>query len=168
MINNKKTKAMLINFTKNHQFTTRLELINKNIEVVPEMKILGTIISNSLSWNTNTSNLIQKVNKRMLLNKKILGFGASTEEMVHIWNMYCQSFMEQWAVVWSISLTPSSLYLSATILCSMLTEEDMDFMEHGTNVSSPPDKDGIINCPKQIRLTEMQAGLVCISVSQIR
>ena len=89
MINNKKTKAMIINFTKKHQFTTRLELNNKNIEVVPEMKILGTIISNSLSWNTNTSNLIQKVNKRMLLIKKILGFGASTEEMVHIWNMIC-------------------------------------------------------------------------------
>ena len=45
----------------------------------------------------------------MLLIKKILGFGASTEEMVHIWNMYCRSILEQSAVVWSSSLTQENI-----------------------------------------------------------
>ena len=32
---------MIINFTHKHQFTTRLQLDNKYIEVVDHMKILG-------------------------------------------------------------------------------------------------------------------------------
>ena len=69
------------------------------------MKILGTTITNSLSWNKNTRILVQKVNKRMLLIKKIQSFGASVEELVHLWIVYCRSVLEQSAVVWSSSLT---------------------------------------------------------------
>ena len=108
-INNKKNKAMIFNFTHNYQFTTRLSNNNMNIDVVPEMKILGTIIKNDLSWNKNTQNIVQKVNKRMLLIKKILSFGASTQEMVHLWTVYCRSILEQSAVVWSSSLTEQNI-----------------------------------------------------------
>ena len=38
LLNNSKTKAMIINFTHKHQFTTRLQLDNKSIEVVDSMK----------------------------------------------------------------------------------------------------------------------------------
>ena len=41
-LNEKKTKIMLINFTRNYQFATRLKLMNTNIEHVKEAKILGT------------------------------------------------------------------------------------------------------------------------------
>ena len=46
MINCKKTKTMIFNFTDNFQFTTRLKLNQKNIEVINRTKLLGTIISN--------------------------------------------------------------------------------------------------------------------------
>ena len=49
IISQKKTKAMIINFTEKHQFTTRLQLKGENIEVVNKMKILGTIIDDKLS-----------------------------------------------------------------------------------------------------------------------
>ena len=49
IISQKKTKAMIINFTDNHQFTTRLQLKGENIEVVNQMKILGTIIKDDFS-----------------------------------------------------------------------------------------------------------------------
>lgn len=55
-------------------FTTRIKLEDTNIEVVDQMKILGTTINNSLTWNTNTDEIIKKVNKRMLLLKKIKKF----------------------------------------------------------------------------------------------
>ena len=96
---------MIINFTKNYQFSTRLDLEDKKIEIVKEMKILGTIISDTLTWNSNTSQLIKRVNKRMLLLKKLLSFGAPTEEMVHFWKIYCRSIVEQSAAAWSNSLT---------------------------------------------------------------
>ena len=41
----------------------------------------------------------------MLLLKRIHSFGATTEEMVHLWTIYCRSVLEQSAVVWSSSLT---------------------------------------------------------------
>ena len=104
-ISAKKTKAMFINFTENYQCTTRLQLHNVNVDVVDQMKILGTIITDKLSWDENCKYLIQKVNKRILLLKKIQKFGATQEEMVQLWIMYCRSVLEQSSVVWSNSLT---------------------------------------------------------------
>ena len=104
-INEKKTKSMIINFTNNYQFTTRLLLNETNIEIVDKMKILGTIITDKLTWTENCKELISRVNKRMLLLKQTLSFGATREEMVHLWILYCRSVLEQSAVVWSSSLT---------------------------------------------------------------
>ena len=105
VISEKKTKAMIFNFTDNYQFTTRLELKGKNIEVVDKMKILGTIIDSTLSWDDNCSLLIKKVNARMQLLRGVQSFGASIEEMVHLWKIFCRSVLEQSCVVWHSSLT---------------------------------------------------------------
>ena len=96
---------MIINFTNKHKFTTRIQLNENSIEVVDQMKIIGTTIDNKLNWDTNTQNIIQKVNKQMLLLKKITSFGASTIEMVDLWKIYCRSLLKQSAVVWGPSLT---------------------------------------------------------------
>ena len=53
-INQKKSKAMLINFTQNHQFISRLTLKGEVIEFVDQMKIFGVIVNNKLSWDENT------------------------------------------------------------------------------------------------------------------
>ena len=100
---------MIINFTNNYQFTTRLSLNNANIEVVDHMKILGTIITDKLKWDMNCDEIISKVNKRMLLLKKTLSFGANCEEMVHLWILYCRSVLEQSAEAWSSSLTQENI-----------------------------------------------------------
>ena len=60
IISEKKTKAMIFNFTDNHQFTTRLDLKGHNIEMVDQMKILGTIINSNLSWNENCDAIINQ------------------------------------------------------------------------------------------------------------
>ena len=71
IISEKKTKAMIVNFTDNHQFHTRLQLKGQNVEVVPKMKIMGTVITNTLDSGENCSLLINKVNRRMQLIKKV-------------------------------------------------------------------------------------------------
>ena len=96
---------MIINFTKNNKFTTRISLNEENIEIVNKMKILGTIITDNLSWDDNCSAIIGKVNQRMLLIKKLQSFGATMEEMSHLWITYCRSVLEQSSVVWGSSLT---------------------------------------------------------------
>ena len=60
VISKKKTKAMLFNFTQNYQFSTRLQLGDQNIEIVDQMKLLGTMVNSKLTWGENTSFLIIK------------------------------------------------------------------------------------------------------------
>ena len=69
------------------------------------MKILGTIITNDLKWDRNSDELVSKANKRMILLKKLQSFGATREEMVHLWILYCRSILEQSATLWGSSIT---------------------------------------------------------------
>ena len=105
IISEKKTKAMLFNFTDNYQFSTRLQLKGQNIEIVNQMKILGTVVNSDLTWTENCRLIIKKVNNRMQLIRNIYSFGATNEEMVHLWIVFCRSVLEQSCVVWHSSLT---------------------------------------------------------------
>ena len=96
---------MIFNFTNKYQFQTRLKLNNHNIENVSSIKILGTIITNTLSWNENCSRIIKKVNARMQLLRKVWSFGSNREEMVNLWKTYCLSILDQSCAVWSNGLT---------------------------------------------------------------
>ena len=79
-LNQNKTKVMLFNFTKNYQFKTRLKLNDENIEIVNKSKLLGTIITDNLTWDENTDYLIKKAYKRMQLLHKVASFTSSKED----------------------------------------------------------------------------------------
>ena len=49
ILNQKKTKVMIFNFTEKYKFTTRLTLNNEHLEVVKQAKLLGVLIS----WRRN-------------------------------------------------------------------------------------------------------------------
>ena len=104
-ISQKKTKAILFNFTDNYQFGTRLKLKDENIEIVHKMKLLGTVINDKLSWDDNCSEIISKVNKRMQLIRTMKSFGATIQELVHLWILYCRNLLEQSCVIWHSLLT---------------------------------------------------------------
>ena len=108
-LNVDKSKYILVNFTDNYQFTSRLEVKGETVEIVDKMKILGVTITNKLNWNENTAILIQKVNKRMQLLRAVWGFGSTIPEMVHLWKIYCLSVLEQSCVVWGSSLTQENV-----------------------------------------------------------
>ena len=109
VISEKKTKAMIFNFTDNYRFTTQLQLKGNNIEIVDKMKILGTIVNDRLSWDDNCGLLIKKVNDRMTLLRGVQSFGASVEEMVHLWILYCRSVLKKSCVVCGTSLTHENI-----------------------------------------------------------
>ena len=68
LLNESKTKSMIINFSNNYQFSTRLLLNRKNVEIVDNMKILGTIFTDKLNWDKNCDQMISKVNKKIYLD----------------------------------------------------------------------------------------------------
>ena len=123
IVSQKKTKAMIVNFSKKHQFTTRLQLKGETIDIVDKMKILGCIVNNQLSWTDNCDMLIIKVNKRMQLLRKVLTFGSSNQEMVHLWIVYCRSILKQSCVVWHSALTKQNsadLELTQKTFCKLI------------------------------------------------
>ena len=61
-LNPSKTNYMIINFCKSAQFSTRLYLENSLIEQMKEIKLLGVIISEDLSWQANTD-MIKKLTR---------------------------------------------------------------------------------------------------------
>ena len=104
-INEKKTKTMIFNFTEKSQFTTRLKLKNEAIEVIDNTKLLGTIITNDLKWDLNTSTIVKKANARMALLRKVASFGTPVEDLKDIFVLFIRSILEQSAVVWHSSIT---------------------------------------------------------------
>ena len=105
ILNTKKTKAMVFNFTDNYQFGTRLTLKEQNIEIVAKAKLLGVIITDDLKWEENTASLVKRANSRMELLRKVASFGTSAEEKRNIYILYIRSVLEQSCVVWHSSLT---------------------------------------------------------------
>ena len=105
LINEKKTKTIIFNYTDNYQFTTRLSINDKNIEVIDSTKLLGTIISSDLKWDLNTAAIVKKANARMQLLRKVASFGASEEDLKNIYILFIRSLLEQSAAVWHSRLT---------------------------------------------------------------
>ena len=66
-LNEKKTKNMIFNFTDKFQFSSRLKLNQKYVEVVEKTKLLGTIVTNDLKWEENTASCVKKAQARMQL-----------------------------------------------------------------------------------------------------
>ena len=128
-ISEKKTKSMIVNYTDNYQFHTRLTLNSQTIDVVDKIKILGTTIESNLSWNDNCMAIIRKVNARMQLLRKVWSFGSSRQEMVHLWKTFCLSVLDQSCVVWNSGLTCQNikdLERTQKTFVKLILEEDYE------------------------------------------
>ena len=104
-LNVKKTKNMLFNFSKKHQFSTKLTLMNEEIEMVQETKLLGTIITDQITWDRNTEELTKKAYKRMQLLNSAAAFTSKINDLKDIYLTYIRSIVEQSAVVWHSGLS---------------------------------------------------------------
>ena len=104
-LNIKKTMNIIFNFSKKYKFSTQLSVKNENIEMVNEVKLLGTHITEDLKWNKNTSETVKKAYKRMQLLNRAAKFTNNTSDLKSIYLTYVRSILDQSAVVWHSSLT---------------------------------------------------------------
>ena len=74
LLNTRKTKGMIFNFCKEFQFTTRIEVESEAMEILRETRLLGVIVNNNLTWDSNTKHLVQKANARMRILHKLVSF----------------------------------------------------------------------------------------------
>ena len=105
LINSDKTKYMIINFTKNFQFSTRLSLEGKVIQQITQTKLLGVMVDDSLSWQANTNYIVRQAYKRMTILQNLYKFSVPLEDLILIYILYIRSVVENSAVVWHSSLT---------------------------------------------------------------
>ena len=105
VLNKKKTKVMIFNFTNNYKFTAALKVDDEEIEVVEQAKLLGVILTDDLKWDKNTEHLVKKANARLQLLRKVAEFTTSLEDKRTIYVLYIRSILEQSSVVWHSSLT---------------------------------------------------------------
>ena len=109
LLNKKKTKTMIFNFTRNHQFTTRMVEDNVNIEVVHEFKLLGTWITSDLSWNKNTTYITKRAYGRLQLLHKAAKFTKSKRDLKNIYTTFIRPVLEQSSIVWHSGLTDDNV-----------------------------------------------------------
>ena len=50
---------MLFNYANNYKFTTKLTINDKNVQVIDRTKLLGTIITNDLTWDANVAEIVK-------------------------------------------------------------------------------------------------------------
>ena len=104
-LNVDKTKYMVLNFTRNHQFETRLHLKGHLLEQVHQARLLGVIISDDLTWKANTDHIVKKAFKRMSILTNLFKFSVPQQELVHIYTLYIRSVVEQACIVWHSAIT---------------------------------------------------------------
>ena len=104
-LNKKKSKAMVFNYTRNFQFSSRAQIEDEIIEIITETKLLGVIVTDDLKWDKNTLYLTRRANARMRLLHKLAEFSVPVEELVLIYTLFIRSILEQSCQVWHSSLS---------------------------------------------------------------
>ena len=108
-VNGKKTKLMIVNFTRNYQLSTRIYLEGELLEIVSETMLLGCVISSDLKFHRNTEHMVKKAYARMSLLHKLFTFKVSTDDLVNIYILYIRSLVEQNVAVWSSTITQEEI-----------------------------------------------------------
>ena len=93
ILNEKKTKVMIFNYSRDHQFTTRLQLNNHNIEIINETRLLGVQVTDDLKWNRNTEILVKKANQRMQILRKASEFTSKISDRRQIYILFVKNYL---------------------------------------------------------------------------
>ena len=100
---------MILNFSRDHQFTTRLQLNDHNIDIINETRLSGVQVTDDHKWNRHTEILVKKANQRMQILRKASEFTYNLKDRRQIYILYVRSILEQSCVVWNSSLSEENI-----------------------------------------------------------
>ena len=90
-INFKKTKVMLFNPCWSVDFMTHLEVEDKELELVEEMRLLGVIIQSDMKWGANTDHIVKKASSKLWVVRRLKALGVRPEQLVDMYVNQCRS-----------------------------------------------------------------------------
>ena len=68
-------------------------------------RLLGTMVTDDLKWDMNTSKIVKTANSRMELLRRVASFNPPIEDLKIIYVLFIRSVLEQSAPVWHSSLS---------------------------------------------------------------
>ena len=105
-INQSKSKAMLFNRAKKHDFSLELCLEPGNrLEVVEQMKLVGYQLRSDLKTISNTQYIIRRAWKRMWVVRRLKSLGASDKELLSVLRAQVLSVLQFATPAWSTLIT---------------------------------------------------------------
>ena len=109
-INKDKSKVMLFNPGKKHDFLPRIQTQDGSIlEVVEEAKLLGIQVRSDMSWKSNTKLLCRKGYSRLWMLRNLARLGTARTELVDVYFKQCRSVLELAAPAWTPGLTRTEI-----------------------------------------------------------
>ena len=82
-----------------------LHLNDKSIERVEAFKLLGLMVTDTLTWNDNTSLICSKASKRLHFLKLLKRSGTTTTYLLYYYTAVIRPVLEYCSVVWHASIT---------------------------------------------------------------
>ncbi len=105
-LNVKKTKELRISFlNEGPSFEQLITANNGQVEIVSSFKLLGTIITSSLSWDQHVTNICSKASKRLYAIRLLKRSGVSISDLTHIFCSVVRLILEYGCQIWHFSLT---------------------------------------------------------------
>ena len=109
-INESKSQVMIFNKSRNYDFPPELSFKNNEfLECVKETKLLGIVLSSSLSWESNTRAVYVKAMSKMWLLRRMKNLQLEKEIIVDYYLKEIRSLTEQGVIVWNSGLTKSQI-----------------------------------------------------------
>ena len=85
---------------------------NLPLEHVPSYKVLGPTLCNTLKWNDDIKEIVNKASKLLYILRVLKGAGVPSSDLLNVYFALIRSVLDYFCVTWSNSLP---LYLSDKI-----------------------------------------------------
>ena len=107
-LNEGKSNFMIFSRTI-QDFTTRLKLNDKKLDLLHETRLLGVIIQDNLKWDLNTEDICKRAFARVSMITKLKYVGVGDDDLLDVYCLFVRSLLEYCSVVWHSTLTKEQL-----------------------------------------------------------
>ena len=108
-INEKKTKIMAFNFSRKYDFSPKLSIADKELDVIYTTKLLGVVLTADCKWKENTKYIVSKASKRIWYLRRLKALGASITTLLEHYKKSIRLVLEFGAPLWTASLTKANI-----------------------------------------------------------
>ena len=105
-VNPKKTKIILFNKSRKFDFPPELKLSGGEfLEVVPDVKLVGVIVDQRLSWQKNTDYICNKATQKLWIIRRLKKYNLGISTLLDVYIKEVRSLLEHGVPVWHSGLT---------------------------------------------------------------